>query len=104
MMCSTEEEKENNSCCSKEDDFSVQIKKQNADECCEIKIIDSSVKDYFLINKSETKTETKVLSFFTILNYNVNTNSSNGFDFRKFNSSPPLIESELYILNSILLI
>jgi hypothetical protein len=103
-MCSTEEEKENNSCCSKEDDFSVQIKKQHADECCEIKVIDSSVKDYFLINKSETKTEVKVLSFFTILNNNVNTNSSNGFDFRTFNSSPPLIESELYILNSILLI
>lgn len=104
MMCSAEEDTEESSCCRNEDDYSVQIKEKNSDECCEIKIIDSSVKDNFLLNQIEIKNEIKFLNLFSVLNCEVHKNSFNKFNFSFCDSSPPPIESELYILNSILLI
>lgn len=99
-----EEDTEASSCCSNEDDYSVQIKEKKSHECCEIKIIDSSVKDNFLLNQSEVKNEIKFLNLFSVLYQEVHKNSFNKLNFSFCDSSPPLLESELYILNSILLI
>lgn len=103
-MCAPEETEEASSCCEKEDDYPVQIAAKNLDECCVTQIIESSVKDNFLLNKSEVKSELK--------NFSIPLNSNNVFYSNKFDkaqlsysdSSPPLLKSELYILNSILLI
>ena len=60
-MCEVEEAENENSCCQAEYDFSVQLKSDNSDECCETKIVDSSIKDDFVKAISETKIDSKNL-------------------------------------------
>jgi len=103
-MCTPEQSEDESSCCEKEENFPVQIKNNVPDDCCESKVIESSVKDIFVLIKSELKSELK--------NFSIPLNSNDVFYTSKFDSaqlsysdsSPPLLKSKLYILNSILLI
>jgi hypothetical protein len=89
------------SCCEAENTSQVYFSK-GYDTCCTTKLVDSSVKDDFVLNKTEFTKIQLLLVLNSDLIYNFSNQSSNNF----YNdTSPPLLaDNHLYLNNSILLI
>ena len=100
-MCEVVEAENENSCCQAEDDFSVQLKSDNSDECCETKIVDSSIKDDFVKAISETKIDSKNLES-SLISSDDNSLSFSAQNYLHFSdSSPPLSSNKIYLINSV---
>ncbi len=90
------------SCCGEESNANVYIT-SGYDPCCSTKLVDSSVKDNFVISKIE-QTQKNLLPVILIINQ---TDIYSFASFNKFynDTSPPLLtDNHLYLTNSILLI
>lgn len=104
-MCKPVVENVQESCCSMEtEDYPISISSSNS-ECCKEHFIYNKVEDEFLFNKSEiySNSSLKIILDFTIQNLNEIENH-NSFRFFTDSSPPFLINSDLNILNSTLLI
>ncbi|HLG31731.1 MAG TPA: hypothetical protein VI362_01730 [Ignavibacteriaceae bacterium] len=104
-VCKTEMEKIKPSCCAEETmEFSVTISSENP-VCCQVEFVYNKVEDEFIYNKSDATYFSSSINLFQPIIL-----ISPSFDFsiqESFfcDSSPPfLINPELYISNSILLI
>jgi hypothetical protein len=102
--CSSEENELETSCCEAESDFSVQIKTENSDQCCVTKVIESSIKDGFLIIVNDVKIEIKNLNSFFIDKDFIHSLENRNLNFQFSDSSLPLTNNHIYLLNSIFLI
>lgn len=103
-MCTPEETEEESSCCEKEDDYPVQFAAKNMDECCVTQIIESSVKDGFLIMVNDVKIDVKNFSAALISNDDESLLNIEKNHFNFSDSSPPLTSNNIYLLNSVFLI
>lgn len=103
-MCSPQETEEKSSCCEKENDYAVQFATKNLDECCVTEIIESSVKDGFLIVINDVKIDVKYFSVALISNDDESSLSIEKYQFNFNDSSPPLTCNNIYLLNSVFLI
>lgn len=103
-MCVSEVDENDMSCCERDNHYSVEIKTDNSNQCCETRIIEPSVKGDFLLAVNNLQIKVQVLAFLFITD-----NLHSAFAFRKnqfafSDSSPPLISKNIYLLNSVLLI
>ncbi len=103
-MCLPEENEPESSCCEVESNFSIQIKSDNSDQCCVTRIIEPSVKDRFQIAISNLNIDTKNLSPFFIDNVFIPSIEKRNLNFQFSDSSPPLTNNHIYLLNSVFLI
>ncbi|NWF89192.1 MAG: hypothetical protein HXY50_06970 [Ignavibacteriaceae bacterium] len=103
-MCLTEEKESELSCCEEESDIPVRFTLENTDGCCVTKFIESSVKDGFLVLVNNVKNEVKNLDLFFINNTFTPSLENRSLNFQFSDSSPPLSENHIYLLNSVLLI
>ena len=91
------------SCCEENNSYKVLFSSSNP-TCCEIKTIDNSINDSYLIQKLEIKSELVVTHLFLnndVYNYKSTTNKF----FNVTDSSPPsLTDNHLYLTYSSLLI
>jgi hypothetical protein len=103
-MCSSQEMKEESSCCEKENNYPIHIKNDTNDKCCELKIIDSSVKENFLVVKQEFRTE--LTNLFIALDSNETAQKLNVVKVHQnfCDSSTPLQKTDIYLQNSVFLI
>ena len=100
-MCEVVEAENENSCCQAEDDFALQLKSGNSEECCETKVVDSSIKDDFVKAISETKIDSKNLES-SLSSSDDNSLSFSAQNYLHFSdSSPPLSSNRIYLINSI---
>jgi hypothetical protein len=103
-MCIPQETEEKSSCCEKEGDYPVQFAAKDLDECCVTQIIESSVKDGFLMVANDVKIDVKNFSAALV---SIDDKSSLSIEKNQFNfsdSSPPLTSNNIYLLNSVFLI
>lgn len=103
-MCSVDIVENKDSCCDEVDDYSVQFNSKLSEECCVTKLIESSVKDEFVLELNKVKIDFN--NFNSVIINNV-FNFSPKVDQYKFtfsDSSPPLNNNNLYLLNSLFLI
>ena len=103
-MHSKEKIKKASPCCEDEDDYSVQLKSDNSDQCCNTRIIEAKIKDNFLGDFSELRIDDR-----SVASVLVDTNVYPPIDNEKFylaftDSSPPLYSNNIYLLNSTFLI
>ena len=103
-MHSSEKMEEESPCCDNGDDYSLQLKSDNSDQCCDTRIIEAKVKDNFLSVFSELKIDAKNL--ITVLaDNNVYPQIDSKIVFlTSTDSSPPLFDNNIYLLNSTFLI
>ncbi|WP_148267610.1 hypothetical protein [Ignavibacterium album] len=105
LVCNIETNEEQSSCCS-ENTFDQRNKiSSSTSDCCQVNFVYLNVDDQFLLNKTEIQVQLVKIIDLPALNEEVSNNlvSSN----KSFNSdpSPPfLIDPELYLTNSVLLI
>ena len=100
-MCEVEETENESSCCQAEDKFSIQLKSGNSEECCETKVVDSSIKDDFVKAISEPKIDSKHLES-SLISSDDNSLSFSAQNYLHFSdSSPPLSSNKIYLINSI---
>lgn len=104
-MCKIEMQKLNSSCCSENfSDYSVIIKSEKS-ACCQDEFVYKKVEDEFVNNKSNVNIFSSSEIFFqqiVLIPFNIDFSLSESF---YCDSSPPfLINSELHITNSVLLI
>jgi hypothetical protein len=73
------------------------------DDCCSTKFVDSSVKDNFVITKTEiiNKIHLPVILF---ISFNLDLSGFSQNNFYTYSSPPLLIDNNLYLTNSVLLI
>jgi hypothetical protein len=103
-MCSSSEVEEVHSCCENEDSYPIQLKSDIQNNCCELKVIDSSVKENFLLIKQEIRTD-KIDLFFTIFSNETFQKLNVVSAYSSFcDSSPPLLRTDIYLQNSVFLI
>lgn len=90
-------------CCEEEYDFSVQLKSNNSDQCCNTKIIDKSISDNFISFKVELKQEhSSTIVYITDL---ISKQLRLNHQFINETASPPSAQhNDLYLQNSVLLI
>lgn len=103
-MCLIDENESGSSCCEEEFDSSVQIKSGNSDQCCVTKVIESSVKDGFLVLVNDVKIELENLNSFFTNNVFIPSLENRNLNFQFSDSSPPLADNHIYLLNSVILI
>lgn len=100
-MCEVEETENESSCCQAEDNFSIQLKSGNSEECCETKVVDSSIKDVFVKAINELKIDSKN---FELSSFN-HSDDLTTLDAQRYlnvsDSSPPLSSNKIYLINSI---
>jgi len=90
------------SCC--EADNKAEVYFTNGyDPCCSTKLVDSSVKDNFVISKTDLVTKVQ-LPVITFINLNLDLQDFTSNNFSTDTSPPPLIDNHLYLTNSTLLI
>jgi len=104
-MCTDTQIPEIMPCC-EDDNFAGEvITSANFSDCCEIQLVDNKVEDEFLYLKVEVKNDLTSsiveLPLSVILNANQAVKSHSPF---AFDSSPPSLENDLYIYNSVLII
>lgn len=101
--CYSEKSYAESSCCDKESDFPAQYFSSSSN-CCITHLVDSSIKDEYLIKVNDIKSEIK--NFVSALMPPVkNLTFSNKKYSSLFNdSSPPLFSNNIYLINSVLLI
>jgi len=90
------------SCCEEENEAEVYYT-NGYDACCSTKLVDSSLKDNFVVSKTDliTKIQLPVVLF---INPNNDLLQFSSNSFYTDTSPPPLIDNHLYLTNSILLI
>lgn len=104
VNCSSEKPKSESSCCEEESDFSDQYISSSNNDCCITQLVDSSIKDRFLIKVHDIKSDIK--NFVSAVmppvenQTFINKKYSSLFD----DSSPPSVNNNIYLLNSIFLI
>ena len=103
-ICAAKEMDKESSCCEKENNYPIQLKNDTHDNCCELKIIDSSVKDNFTVTASEWKAEKNNFVINYILTENSYNYKADQFYYNFTDTSPPLTQNKIYLLNSIFLI
>ena len=104
VSCSSEKPKTESSCCEEENDFTAQYISSSDGNCCVTQLVDSSIKDGFLIKSNEIKSDIK--NFVSALRPPVENQT---FSNKKYSSlfddsSPPSVNNNIYLLNSIFLI
>ena len=104
-MCADTQIPETMACC-EDDNFAGEvITSSNFSGCCEIQLVDNKVEDEFLYLKVEVKNDLTSsiveLPLSVIINANQTVKSHSPF---AFDSSPPSLENDLYIYNSVLII
>ena len=104
-MCADTQIPETMACC-EDDNFAGEvITSGNFSDCCEIQLVDNKVEDEFLYLKVEVKNDLTSsiveLPLSVIINANQTVKSHSPF---AFDSSPPSLENDLYIYNSVLII
>jgi hypothetical protein len=89
------------SCCEKEND---EVRLSNGyDSCCSTKLVDSSVKDNFIISKPDLVSKTQ-LSIVLFLNQNIDFSFYSSYKFNTDTSPPLQPDNHIYLTNSVLLI
>ena len=90
------------SCCEEENIADVYYSNR-FEQCCSDFLVDSSVKDNFVISKTDLvyKVQMPVILF---INLNFNLTNLYLINFTTDTSPPPLVDNHLYLINSILLI
>jgi hypothetical protein len=90
------------SCCEAQSDSKIYIT-NGYDPCCSTKLVDSSLKDNFVVSKTDlvTKVQLPVILF---INLNIDFSLYSSNKFYTDTSPPPLLDNHLYLTNSILLI
>lgn len=102
-VCALDKIEEVDSCCEEEVDYPVQLKSDNSDQCCDIKIIDKSISDNFISIQLELKQEQfpTVVYLTDLISKQLRLNCQ----FINNTASPPSAQhSDLYLQNSVLLI
>jgi len=102
-VCALDKIEKVDSCCEEEIDYPVQLKSNNADQCCNTKIIDKSISDNFISIQLELKQEQSptVVYLTDLISKQLRLNSQ----FINNTASPPSAQhSDLYLQNSVLLI
>ena len=104
-MCADTQIPETMACC-EDDNFAGEvITSSNFSGCCEIQLVDNKVEDEFLYLKVEVKNDLTSsiveLPLSVIFNASKTVKSHSPF---AFDSSPPSLENDLYIYNSVLII
>lgn len=87
------------SCC-EEEQTEIYIT-NGIDQCCSTKLVDSSIKDNFVVSKTEFFIP---LYLYTIIPIENDLPLNHYSFFKVYISPPPLIDNHLYLTNSILLI
>lgn len=102
-VCALDKIEKVDSCCEEEYDFSVQLKSNNSDQCCNTKIIDKSISDNFIPLKVELKQEhSSTIVYITDL---ISKQLRLNHQFINETASPPSAQhNDLYLQNSVLLI
>ena len=103
-MCLTGESQEETSCCEKEDNYPIQLKNDTNDNCCELKVIDSSVKENFLPNKNELRIDKTLFTLSLSATDLLQTSDYNKSNQNFCESSPPIQKNDIYLKISSLLI
>ena len=104
-MCTDTQIPETMACC-EDDNFAGEvITSGNFSDCCEIQLVDNKVEDEFLYLKVEVKNDLTSsiveLPLSVIFNASKTVKSHSPF---AYDSSPPSLENDLYIYNSVLII
>jgi len=103
-LCAADKMEKSMPCCeNEENEFPVQIKSENTNQCCDTKIIDKSISDNFIPLKLELNPEksssvvymTDLISRQLILNHQI---------INRTASPPSAQHNDLYLQNSVLLI
>lgn len=104
-VCSVELNEEQSSCCSENSIEGKTIISSDNSDCCQINFIYLNVDDQFLLNKSEINFQLEKIIELPHLNEQfVNKYFSLESKFNSDSSPPFLINSDLHITNSVLLI
>ena len=72
--------------------------------CCDIEVVENKISDQFLFVKIETNKNTNFTVILISTKIHLDTNPLNHFQHNLHNTSPPHLDRDLYIQNSILLI
>jgi len=72
--------------------------------CCEIEIVENKVSDQFLFVNIETNKNTNFTVILISTNIHLDSNPLHHFQHNLHNTSPPHLDNDIYIQNSILLI
>ena len=104
-MCADTQVPDKMPCC-EEDNFSGDILASgNFSGCCKIQLADNNIEDEFLFIKQEIKVHDSSLSIMLSSNtYSIENNVLKSHSPYAFDSSPPALENNLYISNSVLII
>ena len=104
-MCADTQIPETMPCCENDNFADEVITSGNFSRCCEIQLVNNKVEDEFLYLKVEVKNDLTSsiveLPLSVIINDNQTVKSHSPF---AFDSSPPSLENDLYIDNSVLII
>lgn len=90
-------------CCEEEVDYSVQLKSNNSEQCCDAKIIDKSISDNFIsINLEIKQGQSSTVVYLTDL---ISKQLSLNHQFINSDASPPPSQhNDLYLQNSVFII
>ena len=72
--------------------------------CCEIELVENKVSDQFLFVSNETNKNTNFTVILINTNIHLDSNPLDHFKHNLHNTSPPHIDNDIYLQNSILLI
>ncbi len=72
--------------------------------CCEIEIVENKVSDQFLFVNIETNKNTNFTVILISTNIHLDSNPLDHFQHNLHNTSPPHLDNDIYIQNSVLLI
>ena len=90
------------SCCETKNEADVFLT-NGYDQCCSTKLVDLSVKDNFVISKSDLISKTQ-LPVVLCININSDLSKISSAKFYTDTSPPPISDNHIYLTNSVLLI
>jgi hypothetical protein len=104
-MCIDTQIPERMPCCEEDNVTGETITSGNFSGCCDTQLIDNKVEDEFLFFKQEVKNDdSSLIIIISSTTFSINNNVLKSHSPYAFDSSPPSLENNLYISNSVLLI
>jgi hypothetical protein len=101
-MCYVEKIEVKKTCCEADEALYEKLSAEFSSACCETKIIDASVKDNFVISKSDLISK---VYFSVLIIENITGDLSINSTQKFYSDIPPLLlDNQLYLINSVLLI
>lgn len=104
VNCYSEKSFAESSCCDNQSDFSAQYFSKSSSNCCVTQLVDSSIRDEYLIKVNDVKSEIKNFVSAVMPSVKNLTFSSKKYSLLFDDSSPPLSNNNIYLINSVLLI